>query len=329
MNLISFFSRSDSTAVSDPLDDVVTSLAGDRSSDAGVDALLTNSRYGQILNRHNRTWFDTHVQALSWVALEKDMALVPDRPAVPEGESDPEGTAVELTAFHLDRHAVTNAQYAKFIADGGYSQTDYWPQEIWPNLLQFVDSTGYSGPRFWRDGKCPKGKASHPVVGICWFEARAFALWCGKRLPTSLEWQHAASWWTGRDGRGRNIRYPWGNTFVPAKANTWAAGPGETVPVDRHADGCTPNGVYQLIGNVWEWVATQYQYDTGKSGLRVTFEQPLAEIRGGAFDTYFETQATCQFRTGQPFLYRADNLGFRCCLPADQLREPPSPAAFD
>ncbi len=326
MSLISFFSRSDGTAVSDP--EHATSVRGDgvTNSESDIDELLTNSRYGLILNRHNTTAFDGHVQALAWVSMEQEMALVPEKHE--EGAEASEASS-SLPAFYLDRHAVTNRQFARFIADGGYSQTEYWPREIWPNLLQFVDSTGYSGPRFWRDGQCGRGKESHPIVGISWFEARAFALWCGKRLPTSLEWQHAASWCTGKDGRGRNIRYPWGNTFSPEKTNTWVGGPGDTVPVDQYYEGCTPNGVYQLIGNVWEWVATQFQYDAGTSGLRVSFEQPLAEIRGGAFDTYFETQATSQFKTGQPFLSRIDNLGFRCCLPANQLREPPSPTEFD
>ena len=322
MSLLSFLGRSEASASSDAVEAGIARRSGNATSESGIDELLTNSRYGLILNRHNTTEFEGHVQALAWVAMEKEMALVPEK-------REEEQESITLSAFYLDRFAVTNRQFARFIADGGYSQTEYWPREIWPNLLQFVDSTGYAGPRFWSEGKCPRGKESHPVVGISWFEARAFALWCGKRLPTSTEWQHAASWASGKDGRGRNIRYPWGNTFSPEKTNTWAGGPGTTVPVDQHYEGCTPNGVYQLIGNVWEWVATQFQYDAGTSGMRVSFEQPLAEIRGGAFDTYFETQATCQFKTGQPFLSRTDNLGFRCCLPANQLREPPSPTDFD
>lgn len=293
-----------------------------------VDRLLADRRYGLILNRHNDEEFDEHLQALAWVALENEMALVPGREAV----ADPTGTIetgqAAIPAFYLDRFTVTNSSYARFVSDGGYSQTEFWPQEMWPNLLQFVDTTGYSGPRYWINGKPPRGKESHPVVGISWFEARAFALWSGKRLPTAQEWQHAGSWSHGKDGRGQRVRYPWGSTFLPERTNTWAGGVGDTVPVDRYYEGCTPNGVYQLIGNVWEWVATQYQYDTRSSGLRVILEQPMAEVRGGAFDTYFENQATCQFRTGQPFLCRAPNIGFRCCLPSDQLREPPSPSAF-
>lgn len=327
MSLMSLFSRSK------PLDDYVDSREAsgafnDDDGHASADRLLANRRYGLILNRHNDQPYDEHLQALAWVALEKEMALVPGRDAIgdPAGTNDP--AHAPIPAFYLDRYAVTNASYARFVADGGYNQTEYWPQEMWPNLLQFVDSTGYSGPRYWRNGKPPRGKETHPVVGVSWFEARAYALWCGKRLPTAYEWQHAGSWSHGQSGRSPRVRYPWGNAFLPERTNTWAGGKGDTVPVDEYYDGCTPNGIYQLIGNVWEWVATQYHYDARTTGLRVQFEQPMAEIRGGAFDTYFENQATCDFRTGQPFLYSAANVGFRCCLPADQLKEPPSPSAF-
>ncbi len=327
MSIMSLFSRS--KAADDFADSPRTASAHDeRAGNESVDALLSKGRYGLVLNRHNDESFDEHVQALAWVAMEKEMALVPGRDALGNHAAATDPASSPIPAFYLDRFAVTNEHYARFVSDAGYSQTDLWPQEIWPNLLQFVDSTGFSGPRFWINGKPPRGKESHPVVGVNWFEARAYALWCGKRLPTAQEWQHAGSWSHGKDGRGRNVRYPWGSAFLPERTNTWTGGPGETVAVDSYYDGCTPNGIYQLIGNVWEWVATQYQYDARTSGLRVNFEQAMAEIRGGAFDTYFETQATCQFRTGQPFLYRAANVGFRCCLPAGQLKEPPSPSAF-
>lgn len=147
-------------------------------------------------------------------------------------------------------------------------------------------------------------------------------------MPHALEWEQAGSWCTGKDGREGRVKYPWGNTFDPEYANTWAGGRGETSPVGDYYEGATPNGVYQLVGNVWEWVATQYECRTSQNGAQIDFEQPMAEIRGGAYDTYFETQATCQFRTGQPFLYRGPNIGFRCSVAADALQAPPTPEAF-
>jgi iron(II)-dependent oxidoreductase len=90
--------------------------------------------------------------------------------------------------------------------------------------------------------------------------------------------------------------------------------------VDEFYEGCAPNGVYQLIGNAWEWVAAPFECTCDEKNSRIVLAKPMGEIRGGAFDTYFENQCTCQFRSGQPLLYRGINVGFRCCISADQLR---------
>jgi iron(II)-dependent oxidoreductase len=98
--------------------------------------------------------------------------------------------------------------------------------------------------------------------------------------------------------------------------------------VNDYYEGSTPNGVYQLVGNVWEWVAAAFECECQDESSRIVFEQPMAEIRGGAFDTYFENQATCQFRSGQPVLYRGANVGFRCCVSVDQLQAVSKPFAI-
>ncbi len=167
----------------------------------------------------------------------------------------------------------------------------------------------------------PADKLDHPVVGICWYEANAYATWVGKRLPSSEEWQRAGTWPMGHAGDVTNQRYPWGDAFDPRKANTWDSGIGDTVAVAALTAGCTPNGVRQLIGNVWEWVDAQF-HPNAETGVSVTLDQTMAEIRGGAFDTYFHSQATCQFRTGQPLLFRGPNVGFRCCVSGNTLTSP-------
>jgi len=292
------------------------------------DRVLQQGRYGLLVDRDRHEPVDARTLELAWLALEDQMAFVP----APDLGSDQESGAASgvnpVPPIYVDRYAVTNAQYFKFVDDDGYSQMDLWPQSIWPNLLQFVDQTGHPGPRFWKQGRTAKGRENHPVVGVNWFEARAYALWCGKRLLTSAEWEHTASGCGGPDGRASQTRYPWGEVFSSDRANTWSGGVGGTSPVEDYEQGATPNGIYQMIGNVWEWVATQYEFVPEEPGLRVAFEEPMVEIRGGAFDTYFENQATCQFRTGQPFLYRGTNVGFRCCLPASRLVDPPTPAGL-
>ena len=289
-----------------------------------VDEQIASRRYCRALAAENLNDVDA---ATAWVALEESMSIVVGG-KLSSGDPDIAASGPMIAPFFMDRHAVTNADFAHFVNSGIYSEMELWPQEIWPNVMQFVDSTGLAGPRFWENGRPPKKKASHPIVGITWYEASLYAEWVGKRLPTSAEWEFAGSWPNGLDGRSGKVRYPWGNSFDPARANTWSGGNSGTVPVDDCYSGCTPNGIYQLVGNVWEWVATPYVCSTGNGGLSGEVTQPMGEIRGGAFDTYFETQATCQFRTGQPLFYRGINVGFRCCLDANRLNPPPQPAAF-
>ncbi|MFV1965789.1 MAG: formylglycine-generating enzyme family protein, partial [Pirellulaceae bacterium] len=264
--------------------------------------------------------------AVAWKSLEEQMALVPagettlmvtHLKGVNGSEVVPRAHRVRVRAVYLDRYAVTNEDYAQFVAAGAYRRPEWWPPQILPHVLHFTDRMGTPGPKFWSDGRPPRDKLKHPVVGICWYEANAYACWVGKRLPTPAEWQRAGCW---TDGDDAERRFPWGNAFDPKRTNTWLGGPGDTVPVQDYYEGCTPNGVYQLVGNVWEWVAAAFECVCDDKHSRVVFERPMGEIRGGAFDTYFANQSTCQFRSGQPLPYRGTNVGFRCCVSADQLR---------
>ena len=270
----------------------------------------------------------------AWKILEQKMAVVPKGEVIiagndaelysPQEESLAEDFLFEVESFYIDRYAVSNEDYVKFISEGGYDNVTFWPEDVFSQVLQFVDSTGMPGPRHWKDGDYLKDTAKHPVVGVCWYEANAYALWSGKLLPSCMQWQRAGDW----PGDAGGSKYPWGNSFDPTRVNLWSDRANGTVPVDHYVEGTTPNGVYQLIGNVWEWVATLFECNDGTDGTRVVFEQPMAEIRGGAFDTYFSSQATCQFRTGQPLMLRAENIGFRCCAAIESLGLPSDPYAF-
>lgn len=259
----------------------------------------------------------------AWKRLQQAMALVPSGETRLEHNSlsdstDRSAESLNVTAFYIDRFAVTHAEFHEFVISGVYDDMDRWPSEIWQHVLQFVDRTGTPGPQSWSHGKPPRDKLNHPVTGICWYEAMAFATWVGKRLPNAAQWQRAASWHTGQNGHQAALSYPWGNSFDSAKANTWNSRIGGTVAVDEYYDGCTPNGVHQLIGNVWEWVDSAFVIPWNDNHLLGGF----AEIRGGAFDTYFESQCRCQFRSGLPLLFRGANVGFRCSVPLADLHEP-------
>ena len=128
----------------------------------------------------------------------------------PEGDPD-EWPQRELSTagYEIGETQVTVEEYAPFVEQGGYGVKDVWSPDGWQWRLR----GRVEAPRFWGD---PAWAAylgpSHPVVGVSWYEADAFARWSRLRLPTEVEWERAA-----RGGEGR--RYPWGNHWDPARAH--------------------------------------------------------------------------------------------------------------
>ena len=221
---------------------------------------------------------------------------------------------INVEGFFLDRFAITNREYLEFVEDGGYEQMSLWDEAIWPAVLGFLDKTGQPGPRFWANGIFPSGKGEHPVVGVSWYEASAFARWAGKRLPTDPEWIKAGAWPVFTEGsKPAQRRFPWGDAMDRRKVNLWGSGFNGTVPVASLPAGASVNGIQQLVGNVWEWTSSPFGA-WEPAGRRIETAAPLKSIRGGAFDTYFETQAHCQFQSGENPLARKHNIGFRCAL---------------
>lgn len=297
--------------------------------------LVRNRQYVNIICPQDGILFDRESLQFAWKAIDHDMAYVPGGTVTLQGEyatTSQDGFALvpqtigtsNVESIYLDRWCVTNADYERFVEHGGYEDISLWPEQILPSILQFVDRTGKPGPASWENGAPLKGTAGHPVVGVSWYEANAYALWVGKRLPTSAEWQRAGTWGKSGSDSSAESKYPWGNSFDPEYANTWASGRHQTVPIHEFPGGNTPNGIRQLIGNVWEWMNTQYLLAATEE-ITVHMTDPMAEVRGGAFDSYFHSQTTCQCRSAQPLSARINNLGFRCCFSADGL-EPPGDA---
>jgi iron(II)-dependent oxidoreductase len=281
--------------------------------------LLQQGRYNVILRDEAKWQEQPGSGALieeAKVRLEQRMALVPaGSVSIPQTLfADPGAAELELDVepFLLAVHAVTNARFQQFVDAGGYDELDYWPEEIWPHLIEFKDQTGEPGPRYWRKGRHNAELSDHPVVGVSWYEAQAYALWIGQRLATEAEWQMAASWHINSSADLLR-RFPWGDAMDNSRCNIWSSRRGGTVPVVEYPSGAAPNQVLQLIGNVWEWTDTEYVI-SDDVGRPIVGEMPMRVIRGGAFDTFFETQATSHFRSGQIALGRTFNTGFRCAM---------------
>jgi iron(II)-dependent oxidoreductase len=234
------------------------------------------------------------------------------------GTSEAHDHHVPIEPFLIGAHTVTNAMYQHFVDGGGYENLDLWPEDILPLVLEFCDRSGELGPHYWTGGRFPTGQGNRPVVGICWYEAAAYARWIGQRLPNEAEWQMAANWRVAGSSKSYQRAYPWGEAMDHERCNIWVSGRGEPVDVDEYPDGGAPNDVRQLIGNVWEWTDSDFEIRDQK-GEQILTDFPTKTIRGGAFDTFFESQASSEFRTGQNPLARKHNIGFRCALSADAI----------
>ena len=286
-------------------------------SDPRANQMLKYGRYCALLGDAYE-WRPDAVWAAAQM-LDSEMVFVPggsvslQEIAIIEPDSNHAGSIRRREdSFFVDKHAVTNAQYKSFLDDDGYRTQELWPEEVWPFVEKMIDSTGVPGPASWRGGKHHPEKADHPVVGVSWFEASAYANWLGKQLPTSAQWQRAGTWWKP------DARFPWGNDYRVSRLNTYRAGHGDTIAVNGCPASSTPYGVAQLVGNVWEWVSDCFAH-VKVEGESVALPEPYGEIRGGAFDTYLPSQATCVFRSGQTLLSRSRNIGFRCAASADLL----------
>lgn len=274
--------------------------------DPRVNKQLKTGGYCAVLNNANDHRYDAVLAAAQ--LLERDMVFVPAGAVQIEdfGVGTAGSTIVWEESFFVDRQPVTNEQFKHFLNEDGYRDPNFWPQHVWPLVSRvFIDTTGVPAPQGWQSANFDPNKADHPVVGISWFEASAYARWIGKELPTTTQWQRAATWWKP------DCRFPWGERNDRRRSNTYGTGASDTVSVHEFKTSGTPQGVEQLSGNVWEWTAN-FHTELPIDGSLESLDEPIAEIRGGAFDTYLAAQSTCKFRGAQPLMNRNNNVGFRC-----------------
>ena len=194
--------------------------------------------------------------------------------------------------YAISRYPITVAQYAAFVAAGGYGHEEYWTKDGW----RWRQKDGVSGPRDYSEfDRIP----NHPRVGVSWYEAAAYCRWLGEqlqlpvRLPSEAEWERAA-----RHTDARN--YPWGNedSDVAQRCNVYETVIGHTSAVGMFPDGAAVCGASDMAGNVWEWCGTKllsdYQgYETRASDALEGSDARV--LRGGAF-YYLRGGARCSSR---------------------------------
>jgi formylglycine-generating enzyme required for sulfatase activity len=264
------------------------------------------------------------LDAIDFVPIPVGSFLMGSNPAVDAesfSEELPQHSCV-VGGYAISRYPISNAQYQFFLDDrqDGYDNPAYWPEAI--ALGQWQDGMVWrrrpihraDGTVAWEvdwarephQGGWPANLANSPIMGISWYEARAFVRWLEKRwrrdgviavnarldLPSEAEWEKAAR---GTDG----CIYPWGNEFDGERLNWYGHMLMAPVPIGSFPNSASPYGVEEMVGNLWEWTRTVYQpygadYHGGTDFSSAVAPDVNIALRGGA---YFSVRTRCRCAT--------------------------------
>jgi iron(II)-dependent oxidoreductase len=228
---------------------------------------------------------------------------------------------VEVGDFRLDNAPVTSQAFLEFVEDGGYEREELWQPEGWA----WIEEERISAPKYWyqrephswwiqRFGFDEPLSLDAPVVHVSYYEADAYARWSGKRLPTEAEWEKAASW---DPETGTKRLFPWGKelpTAERANLDQLAFGPAET---GAYPEGASAYGVLGMIGDVWEWTASNFAPYPGFESFpyreysEIFFGSDYRVLRGGSWATRPHAIRNT-FRNWDYPIRRQLFVGFRC-----------------
>ncbi|HEY6462545.1 MAG TPA: selenoneine synthase SenA [Polyangiaceae bacterium] len=216
----------------------------------------------------------------------------PDEPAPARFVFDNEkwAHAVDVGAFRIARAAVTNEEYARFVDAGGYEDRRFWSDAG----RSWRTRTGATCPVYWERAaggwqvreydRTEPLRPHHPIIHVSWFEAEAYCAWAGRRLPTEAEWELAASTPARRT-------FPWGEEPPSALHANLGGRQGGPVDVACFPEGDSAYGCRQMIGNVWEWTASDFGpfpgfvVDPYREYSEPWFASPHKVLRGGCWAT--------------------------------------------
>jgi formylglycine-generating enzyme required for sulfatase activity/DNA-binding winged helix-turn-helix (wHTH) protein len=247
----------------------------------------------------------TIIDKQAWrIRIDEDLRerarVPPDMAFVPGGEyrlratSRPTNATVKVADFFIDKFEASNRDFKAFIDAGGYRNEQLW-DGAGADRSRLKDTTGLPGPRGWTGGTFPGGQETYPVTGIDWHEARAYCRFRGKDLPTLFQWEKAARPAVKGPGVVFGVVTPWGlldGKDVAMRVNMDSTAP---APVDSFPFGMSPFGVYNMAGNVSEWIRNPFDYGY--------------TVAGGGWN---EPLYRFLYYGPRPALYTSDNLGCRC-----------------
>lgn len=227
---------------------------------------------------------------------------------------------VDVPEFWIDAAPVTNGDFLRFVEAGGYHERGWWSEDGW----ELRGALRWEHPLDWQ--RAPQGWArrsfdtvallapDEPVMHVSWYEAEAYARWAGKRLPTEPEWEKACAW---DPVARRKLPWPWGDApWSPERANLGQR-LFQPAPVGSYPGGRSPVGCHQMLGDVWEWTASELgPYPGFKPFPYAGYSVPWMRggwfvLRGGSWATS-PSIARPTFRNWAQPDHRHIFAGFRC-----------------